>query len=161
MKTSEDFKFMKMALQIARLAEQRGEVPIGAVIVDQKSGKIVSKAHNLKESLKTPIGHAEIIALHRAAKKLGRWRLTDCTLYVTLEPCAMCAGALVQARLGRVVYATQDPKAGACESLFSIGQDQRLNHRFEISSGIMQNESSELLKSFFKKKRLTKLRTPV
>lgn len=161
MKTSEDFKFMKMALQIAQLAEQRGEVPIGAVIVDQKSGKIVSKAHNLKESLKTPIGHAEIIALHRAAKKLGRWRLTDCTLYVTLEPCAMCAGALVQARLGRVVYATQDPKAGACESLFSIGQDQRLNHRFEISSGIMQNESSELLKSFFKKKRLTKLRTPV
>lgn len=160
MKTSEDFKFMKMALQIAQLAEQRGEVPIGAVIVDQKSGKIVSKAHNLKESLKTPIGHAEIIALHRAAKKLGRWRLTDCTLYVTLEPCAMCAGALVQARLGRVVYATQDPKAGACESLFSIGQDQRLNHRFEISSGIMQNESSELLKSFFKKKRLTKLRTP-
>lgn len=145
---------MQMALAMAQEGEKRGEVPIGAVLVNHQTGEVLAQTHNFKETHRTPLGHAELMALHKGARKLKRWRLQDCTLYVTLEPCAMCAGALVQARVARVVYACHDPKAGACHSLFQIGQDQRLNHRFEISSGVMQNECAQLLKNFFQRKRV-------
>ena len=108
-----DFHFMQQALEQAKLASAKGEVPVGAVVVI--NNKVISKGFNIKETKKTPLGHAELVALHRAAKALGRWRLNDCTLYVTLEPCAMCAGAIVQSRISRIVYAATDPKAGAIE----------------------------------------------
>lgn len=149
-----DQKYMSMALSWAQRALEHDEVPIGAVLVN--SGGVVSYGYNMRETWKTPLGHAEIIALQTAAKKLGRWRLSDCTLYVTLEPCVMCAGALVQARLERVVFATLDPKAGGTDSLYQICSDPRLNHRIPVESGLMAAEASTLLKDFFKKKRLEK-----
>ena len=147
-----DRKFMKIALELAQLSENRGEVPIGALIVD-KSGNIISKSTNLRESIKSTLGHAELVAIHRACKKLNSWRLIDCTLYVTLEPCHMCAGALVQSRISRVVFAAHDPKAGALGSLQNLAQHEKLNHRFEVSGGLMAEKSSEILKAFFRKKR--------
>lgn len=151
----QDEKFMAMALKLAKKAETKGEVPIGALIVD-KQGKIIAKATNLRETKQTTLGHAELVAIHRACQKLASWRLVDCTLYVTLEPCFMCAGALVQSRIGRVVYGTDDPKGGALKSLATLGNDNRLNHKFEITSGVLQTECSEILKKFFKKKRTHK-----
>jgi tRNA(adenine34) deaminase len=148
----QDEKFMRLALKQAKLSEQLGEVPIGAIIVD-KSGKIISKSTNLRETKLTTLGHAELVAIHRACKKLGSWRLIDCTLYVTLEPCFMCAGALVQSRISRVVYGALDPKGGALESLSQLGNDPRLNHQFNFKSGVLAQESTTLLKNFFKKKR--------
>jgi tRNA(adenine34) deaminase len=132
-----------------------GEVPIGAIIVD-KNGIIISKSTNLREKAKTTLGHAELVAIHRACKKLDSWRLLDCTLYVTLEPCFMCAGALVQSRLSRVVFAAYDPKGGALVSLANLGADSRLNHKFNVTSGVLASECSDLLKQFFKKKRSSK-----
>lgn len=151
----QDEKFMGKALALARKSESMGEVPIGALIVD-KSGKIIARSTNLREKHLTTLGHAELVAIHRACKKLNSWRLLGCTLYVTLEPCFMCAGALVQSRIERVVYGARDPKAGALHSLATLGQDPRLNHRFEITAGILETESSTLLKNFFKKKRESK-----
>lgn len=139
--------FMAMALQEAEAAAQIGETPVGAVVVCE--GAVVARAGNRRESYHDPTAHAEILAMREAAKKLGRWRLTDCTVYVTLEPCAMCAGALVSARVGRLVYGASDPKAGYVGSLGDLSNDERLNHRYEVISGVLADESSSLLKAFF------------
>ena len=147
-----DVKMMKRALDLARKSESLGEVPIGAVITD-KNGKIIAQSTNLRETKCTVLGHAELAAVHRACKTLGSWRLTDCTLYVTLEPCFMCAGALVQSRIGRVVFGTRDPKGGALTTLAALGNDPRLNHQFKITEGILAEECGDILKKFFKKKR--------
>lgn len=143
---------MDKALEQARAAERLGEVPIGAILVDSQ-GKAVSRGMNVRETQATPLGHAELLAIHRAAKKLGRWRLTDLTLYVTLEPCVMCAGLLVQSRLKRVVYGARDPKGGGVESLYKILEDERLNHRVEITAGVRESECAGVLKDFFKRRR--------
>ena len=150
--STDDEKFMRIAIRQAKLSEEIGEVPIGAVIVD-KNGKVLAKATNLREKEKTTLGHAELVAIHRACRKLDSWRLLDCTLYVTLEPCYMCAGALLQSRLSRVVFASHDPKGGALETLAQLGNDPRLNHRFSVTGGVLAEECSLLLKKFFRKKR--------
>ncbi len=147
-----DLKMMKKALDLARKSESLGEVPIGAVITD-KNGKIIAQATNLRETKCTVLGHAELVAIHRACKVLGSWRLTDCTLYVTLEPCFMCAGALVQSRISRVVFGARDPKGGALVSLESLGSLDQLNHSFKTDEGILANECGLILKNFFKQKR--------
>ena len=151
-KHGKDINFMQLAIFEAHKAEKLGEVPVGSVLVGP-DGELISKGHNLKENLPSALGHAELITVHRASKKLGKWRLSDCTLYVTLEPCLMCTGALVQARLGRLVFGAHDPKAGAVESLYQAATDKRLNHQMEITSGVLQQECSEILKSFFKRRR--------
>ncbi|MBC7466555.1 MAG: nucleoside deaminase [Bdellovibrio sp.] len=150
-----DLDFMEMAIDLAKTSEQKGEVPIGALIVDE-AGKVIAKATNLRETNLTVLGHAELVAIHRACKKLKSWRLTNCTLYVTLEPCHMCAGALVQSRIKRVVFGAFDPKGGALGTLNNLAEDKRLNHQFEAKGGIKQEECSHLLKTFFKKKRASK-----
>jgi tRNA(adenine34) deaminase len=142
-----DELYMAMALDEARSAEAAGEVPIGAVVVCD--GAVVSRAHNLRETLADPTAHAEMIAIREAAERLGRWRLSECTLYVTLEPCPMCAGALHASRIDRLVYGAPDPKAGAVGTLYDLSCDERLNHRFEVTSGVFEAESASLLKSFF------------
>jgi tRNA(adenine34) deaminase len=149
--SDEDKKWMKLALKEAKKAAQIREVPIGAVLVGPEG--LISKAYNHRETWKTPIGHAEIIALHRGSKKLDNWRLTGTTLYVTLEPCVMCAGALVLARVDRVVFGALDPKGGGSQSLYTITEDKRLNHQVKVEGGLMADESAELLKSFFKMRR--------
>jgi len=138
---------MDLALAQARLAAEAGEVPVGCVLVHD--GRVIATAHNLRETIQDPTAHAELIALREAAKTLGTWRLSGVTCYVTLEPCPMCAGALVNARVDRVVLATEDPKAGATSTLYNIGSDARLNHRFELVTGVRKDEASELLKRFF------------
>jgi tRNA(adenine34) deaminase len=143
-----DLLWMAEAVAEARRAAELGEVPVGAVIVDG-AGEVVSRAHNTKETTGDPLGHAEILALRQASARVGGWRLSGCTMYVTLEPCAMCAGALVQSRVRRLVFATEDPKAGFCGSLGNLVQDPRLNHRLEVRSGVMREESAALLKDFF------------
>jgi tRNA(adenine34) deaminase len=143
-----DFHYMRLALDEARLAAARGEVPIAALLVAED--RIVAQAYNLRELWQDPTAHAEMIAIREGAARLGSWRLTDTTLYVTLEPCTMCAGAIVLARIPRLVFAAPDPKAGACGSLFNIAQDQRLNHQVEVMSGVLERESQELLQSFFR-----------
>jgi tRNA(Arg) A34 adenosine deaminase TadA len=140
-------KFVKSCLKLADAAKNLGEVPVGAVIV--LDGKIIAKAYNTRESKNNPLGHAEIDVIRKAAKKLGRWRLSDCTLYVTLEPCLMCAGAIVQSRIGTVVYGAKDPKAGAVESLYAVLADKRLNHRPIVQSGVLADECTKVLKDFF------------
>ena len=147
-----DLKYMTQALALAKKAETQGEVPIGAVIIDG-NGTVIARAANKRETLNTVLGHAELVALHQACKKKNSWRLIDCTMYVTLEPCFMCAGALVQARIKRVVFATHDPKAGAMGSIDDLSKHAKLNHRFTAESGLLQNECSHMLKDFFKKKR--------
>jgi tRNA(adenine34) deaminase len=143
-----DERFMRRALELAAEAGLRGEIPIGAVIVFD--GEIVSEASNLKETNGDPLGHAEVLAIRAAAGKLGRWRLSGCTLYVTLEPCTMCSGAVIHARLDRVVYAATDPKAGAVQSLYQILSDARLNHAPQVKTGVLEAEASAQLKDFFK-----------
>lgn len=140
-------KFMREALIEAQKAEAIGEVPIGAVIV--KNNEIIARGHNLKERLKDPTAHAEIIAIKEASQKIGAWRLNDCTLYVTLEPCQMCTGAIIQARIGQVVFGTRDPKAGCVVSLFNMLDDQRFNHNANYTEGINEEECSLILKKFF------------
>lgn len=140
--------YMKQALKEAQKASDKGEAPIGAVVV--KNGKIVARAHNLREKNNDPTAHAEILAIKKAAKKLGGWRLTGCDLYVTLEPCAMCAGAMIQSRIARVVYGTDDPKAGAAGSVVDIFSQTEFNHKVDVESGIMKQECSEILKHFFR-----------
>jgi len=142
---------MTHALDLARAAQERGEVPVGAVIV--REGQVLGKGHNRTITDADPTAHAEIVAIRAAAAEMGDWRLLDCTLYVTLEPCAMCAGAIVLARIPRVVFAAHDPKAGMVGSLENLLQDPRLNHRCVVTSGVCADESSELLKAFFRARR--------
>ena len=142
---------MEKALELARQAGEKGEVPVGAILV--KDNICVAAAHNLREQSGNPIAHAEMLAIQEASQKLGNWRLTDTTLYVTLEPCPMCAGAIVLARIPKVDYAAADPKAGAAGTIYNILQDDRLNHQVELVSGVCAEESSALLKSFFKNRR--------
>ena len=148
----DDQRYMKMAIKQAGIAEENGDVPIGAVIVYKS--QIIGKAYNQREQLKDPTAHAEIIALTQAAAFLESWRLNGCTIYVTLEPCPMCAGALVLGRLDRLVYGCDDPKTGACKSLYNIVQDERLNHRLEVTSGVLANECGKLLQDFFQHRRI-------
>jgi tRNA(adenine34) deaminase len=147
-----DELFMRLAIAEADLAARDGEVPVGAVVIDG-SGCVVGRGRNRRESGKDPTAHAEVEALREAARSLDRWRLLDATLYVTLEPCPMCAGALVNARVARVVFGCADPKAGALESLFRLGDDPRLNHRFQVVSGVLASECAEQLRAFFKRLR--------
>jgi len=148
---SEDEAFMQQALALAREAAALGEVPVGAVAVHD--GKIVGTGFNRREVDRNPLAHAELLALDAAAKALGAWRLTGVTLYVTLEPCAMCAGALVQGRVTRLVFGTMDPKAGAVGSLYNLAEEPRHNHRLQVTSGILADDSRLLLKSFFERLR--------
>ncbi len=149
-----DQYWMRKALRLARLAMQADEVPVGALIV--KNNKLVSVGLNLKEKKQSPLAHAELISIDRASKKLNNWRLLDCTLYVTLEPCPMCAGALLQSRIKRVVFGLPDPKFGALKSLFQMGSDKRFNHTFEIINPVLLEQSLFLMQSFFSKKRRQK-----
>ena len=154
---------MRIALKEAALAAQRGEVPIGAVVVYEPidpgtrrplaAPRIVAQAGNQREATKNPAGHAEFIAMLEASKQLGSWRLTDCTVYVTLEPCIMCAGLMHQARVRRCVYGAPDPKAGALGTLYQINEDERLNHTFEVTAGVLADECAEELRAFFANKR--------
>jgi tRNA(adenine34) deaminase len=139
--------WMRLALEEARQAFDEAEVPIGAIIVHQD--RVIAAAHNQREMLKDPTAHAEMIAITQAAEALGSWRLLDCTLYVTLEPCPMCAGAIVQARIPTVVYGTTDPKAGACHTLYQITEDSRLNHRSTVLGGVLATECRQILQEFF------------
>lgn len=140
-------KYMKEALREAEIAGSLGEVPIGAVIV--RDGEIIARGHNLTETTHDPTAHAEMIAIRQAAQKLGGWRLPGCEMYVTCEPCTMCAGALVWSRMEKLHIATMDPKAGACGSVYDVVRDPRLNHCVEVETGMMAEEASTLLKSFF------------
>lgn len=146
-----DAHFMGLALDQARLAEAIGEVPIGAVVV--VDNEVVASAYNRREVDADPAGHAEFLALRDAAAALDRWRLTGATVYVTLEPCPMCAGLMHQSRVDRCVFAAHDPKAGALGSLYNIHSDERLNHQFEVVSGVREEESALLLKEFFRQLR--------
>lgn len=144
--------FMKKALVLAKKAAQIDEVPVGALIVDS-SNKAISSAYNLREKINSTLAHAELLAIHRACKKLNSWRLIDCTLYVTLEPCFMCAGALVQSRIARVVFGAPDPKGGALVSLDNLGNKNSLNHHFKVTDSVLKDDCSKILKDFFKAKR--------
>jgi len=143
---------MRAALDEARLAPAGGDVPIGAVVVD-RDGQVLGRGHNVREAEGDPVGHAEVIALREAGRAVGSWRLTGASLVVTLEPCAMCAGAAVLARVDRIVYGAPDPKAGAVGSLWDLPRDQRLNHRPEVVPGILAQESATLLDNFFASRR--------
>ena len=147
----EDLAFMRMALAEAEAAAREGEVPVGAVIVC--GDQLVASAHNQRETLRDPTAHAEMIAITQAADALGGWRLEGCTLYVTLEPCPMCAGAIVQARVPRVVYGAADPKAGAVESLYTLLGDTRLNHRCDVLGAVLAEPCGDLLRDFFRARR--------
>ena len=144
--------YMKMALQQARQALEEEEVPVGAIIV-QGGHRVIAAAYNQREQLRDPTAHAEMIAITQAAESLGDWRLEDCTLYVTLEPCPMCAGAILQARIPHVVYGATDPKAGAVNSLFHLLDDQRLNHRCQVIPGLLAAPCGEMLTRFFQAQR--------
>ena len=148
---SDDERFMRMALDEARLAAGEGEVPIGAVVVCD--GRVVARAHNRREADADPSAHAEFSAMVAAARELGRWRLTGCTVYVTLEPCLMCACLMVNARVDRCVYGASDPKGGALGTLFDVSCDPRLNHAFAVSAGVLGEEAAELLREFFRARR--------
>jgi tRNA(adenine34) deaminase len=147
--------YMNRCLDLAQEASQKNEVPVGALIVDH-TGVILSETHNLKENSQIATKHAEILAIEEACKKRGSWRLHHCSLYVTLEPCFMCAGAIVLARIPSIIFATPDPKAGAVESLARILTDHRLNHQCQVISGVCANKASALLKDFFKARRISK-----
>lgn len=151
MNISADDNYMRRALELARHAATLDEVPVGALVVYEN--QVISEAWNLREKRPSALAHAEIDAISEATKRLGRWRLSGCTLYVTLEPCVMCAGALVQARVDRVVYGARDPKAGAVESLYNILTDPRLNHRPQVTGGVLAKECGEILSEFFREKR--------
>ncbi len=142
---------MREALALAREAGARGEVPVGAVALFE--GRIVGRGANARESANDPTAHAELLAIQEAARTLGRWRLGGVTVVVTLEPCAMCAGAMVLARIDRLLYAASDPKAGAVGSLMDLSADARLNHRFEVQRGLLAEEAGEMLRSFFRARR--------
>ena len=147
----EDLRLMRHALKEARRAAEKGEVPVGAVVA--RRGEILATAHNQRETTKDPTSHAELLALRRAAHRLGAWRLTGCTLYATLEPCPMCAGALHAARVSRLVYAASDPKAGAAGTLYDLPSDHRLNHTYPCRDGVLEAEATTLLRAFFRERR--------
>lgn len=147
-------KFMKEALKEAKKAYNKLEVPVGAVIV--KDGQIIARAHNLKESKKDTTKHAEILAIQKASKKLDSWRLLDCEMYVTLEPCTMCAGAIIQARVGKLYIGTMDYKTGACGSVLNVLEDYPFNHKVEYETGILKEECENILQEFFKELRKKK-----
>jgi tRNA(adenine34) deaminase len=152
--TEVDFAMMRKAIELAGQAAAMDEVPVGAVVY--RGETIVATAFNTREATHDPVGHAELIAIQRAGQALGKWRLTDCSLAVTLEPCPMCAGALVNARLGRLLFGAADPKAGACGTLFNIPTDERLNHEVEVIGGVLADECADLLRAFFRRKRESK-----
>jgi tRNA(adenine34) deaminase len=142
---------MRQALDLAKLAASKGEVPVGAIVV--RDDQIIASSYNLRETDQNPVAHAEILAIQSASKALSAWRLERCTLYVTLEPCVMCAGALLHARIPNVVFAASDPKGGAYGSLYNIQSDARLNHRPNAISGILADESAKMLQEFFRARR--------
>lgn len=148
---AEDERFMRCALDQARKAAAAGEVPIGAVVVCQ--GEVIAEAFNERETLQDPSAHAEFSAVCQAARELERWRLPDCTVYVTLEPCVMCAGLMYQSRIGRCVFGAPDPKGGALGTLYAVHEDARLNHTFDVTQGVLQEECAEVLSAFFAAKR--------
>ncbi|MFT8872762.1 MAG: tRNA adenosine(34) deaminase TadA [Sporolactobacillus sp.] len=148
---SDDERFMAQALEEAKEAALIGEVPIGAVIV--KDGLVIATGNNRREQQQQPLAHAELIAIREAARRLGTWRLTGCTLYVTLEPCPMCAGAVVQSRISRLVYGAADPKAGCAGTLLDLVREPRFNHRAAVSAGVMEQQCARLLTDFFRKLR--------
>ena len=147
-------KFMKIALNEAKKAYNKGEIPVGAVIV--KDNKVIAKAHNLKELKKDTTKHAEILAIQKASKKLDSWRLEDCEMYVTLEPCSMCAGAAIQARIKKIYIGTMDYKTGACGSVLNLLGDYKFNHIVETESGVLADECESMIKEFFKELRQSK-----
>jgi tRNA(adenine34) deaminase len=149
--TSVDLAMMRRALELARQAALEGEVPVGAVVYSGE--EIIAEGYNLREASCDPVAHAELLAISRAGKARADWRLNDCSLAVTLEPCPMCAGAMVNARLGRVIYGAHDPKAGACCSLYTIPTDARLNHAVTVIPGVMADISGQLLRDFFRARR--------
>ena len=149
-----DERFMRLAIEQARLAESMGEVPIGAVVVYRD--EMIAQACNRREIDQDPAGHAEFLAMKEASRVLGHWRLTGCTVYVTLEPCLMCAGLMHQSRISRCVYGAADPKAGALGTLYSVHADERLNHRFEVTPNVLGEECAALLVSFFSRLRKDK-----
>lgn len=151
MQSEEDIIFMSMALEEAVYAFDKGEVPVGALVV--RNGIIISKAHNLRETTKDPTAHAEILALRAATRESDSWRLLDATLYVTKEPCIMCAGAIINARISRLVYGCRDDKAGGVDSVYHILTDDRLNHQVDVISGVLEDESVAMLQSFFRERR--------
>ena len=158
-----DQDYMQIALDLAKQAALLGEVPVGAVVVHQainpqnrkptSSPKIIAQAYNLRETSKNPSAHAEFLALLAAAEALGAWRLTDCTVYVTLEPCVMCAGLMHQARISRCVFGAYDKKGGALSSLYNINSDPRLNHNFDVLGGVLQDQCAQILSDFFSNRR--------
>jgi tRNA(adenine34) deaminase len=149
--TELDIAMMRRALRLAEQAAAMGEVPIGAVVY--RGDRVIAEAFNLRESVSDPTGHAELLAIRKAGQVLGEWRLNDCSLAVTLEPCPMCAGGLVNARLGRLIYGAADPKAGACETLYEIPVDNRLNHRVSMHGGVLADECRRQLREFFQRRR--------
>ncbi|MGI4845760.1 MAG: tRNA adenosine(34) deaminase TadA [Janthinobacterium lividum] len=151
-------RYMGLALEQARLAWAEGEVPVGAVVV--KDGEVIAAGYNQPIGRHDPTAHAEIVALRAAAARLGNYRLPGCELYVTLEPCVMCSGAMMHARLARVVYAARDPKTGACGSVLDLFEQERLNHHTEVQGGVMADESSNLLKAFFAERRAAARKLP-
>lgn len=148
---SDDEKFMALALEEAARAAELGEVPIGAVVVHD--GEVIARAGNRRETDADPAAHAEFSALMQASRVLGRWRLTGCTVYVTLEPCLMCAGLMVNSRIDRCVFGAPDPKGGAVGTLYDVSHDARLNHEFEVEGGVLEAECAEVLRAFFKRRR--------
>ncbi|API92284.1 MULTISPECIES: tRNA adenosine(34) deaminase TadA [Virgibacillus] len=146
-----DEHMMKIAIQEAKQAAEQGEVPIGALIA--YDNEVIATAHNLRETTQSTLAHAELLAIQQANEKIGSWRLEDCTLYVTLEPCPMCAGAIVQSRIKRVVYGAYDPKAGCAGTLFNLLDDARFNHQVDVTAGVLEEECANLLKDFFKRLR--------
>lgn len=146
--SNDDEKYMVEAIKEAKKAEAKVEVPIGAVLV--LDGEIIARAHNLRETNQNALAHAELLVIDSACRKLGTWRLEDTTLYVTLEPCPMCAGAVILSRISRVVYGAKDPKGGCCGTFMNLPEDERFNHRSEVVSGILEAECSELLTNFFR-----------
>lgn len=153
---AQDEKYMAIALEEASLAAAEDEVPIGAVVVCD--GEVVARAHNRRELDEDPSAHAEFKAMVDASRRLGRWRLTGCTVYVTLEPCLMCAGLMVNARVDRCVYGAPDPKGGALGTLYDVSHDPRLNHEFEVTSGVLRDECAAALRTFFRAKRAARKR---
>ncbi|MFG0306137.1 MAG: nucleoside deaminase [Phycisphaerales bacterium JB040] len=151
--TEQDIAMMRRALELAREASGRGEVPVGAVVYETGTGTVLGEGSNTREGTREPWGHAEFLAVQESCRTIGDWRLNHCSLAVTLEPCPMCAGLLVNARVGRVVYGASDPKAGAVESLYKLLTDDRLNHRCEVIPGVLADESGDLLRAFFRKLR--------
>ena len=152
--SSQDEYFMREAMTLAQQAAARGEVPVGAIVV--KDGEIIGRGSNAPIGMHDPSAHAEILAMRDAAKNIGNYRLVDCSLYVTLEPCAMCAGAIQHARIGKLIFGAKDPKTGACGSVVNLMAEDKLNHHTDISTGLLENECGQLLSDFFKQRRQEK-----